>query len=74
MHIMISRFDTNMMNHIILPHLLPKIQNDHHMLKFYLTESCKSLNNSQLYRFYHMHISIQKGDILVIQSVFTHPL
>ena len=32
------------------------IQNDRHMLKFYLSESCKSLDNSQLYRFYHKSI------------------
>ena len=59
------------MNIIILLHLLTKIQNDHHMLKFiiffgrmtnarhmlkfYLSESCKSLNNSQLYRFYQIY-------------------
>ena len=39
---------------------LPIIQNDHHMLKVYPSESCKSLNNSQLYIFYYM--SIQKCD------------
>ena len=38
-------FDTYMMNIIIVIHLLMKIQNDHHFLKFYLSWSCKSLNN-----------------------------
>ena len=27
-------------------------QNDRHLLNFYLSESCKRLNNSQLHRFY----------------------
>ena len=31
----------------------PKISNGHHLLQFYLSESCKSLDNSQLYGFYH---------------------
>jgi hypothetical protein len=44
--------------------ILPKILNDHPMLQFYLSESCKSLNKSQMYIFYH--ISIQKRDFLVI--------
>jgi hypothetical protein len=32
-------------------HPMTKIQNEHHLLNFYLSASCKSLNNSQLYRF-----------------------
>jgi hypothetical protein len=43
--------DKNMMNIIILIHLWKKIQNDHYFLKFYFSGSCKSLNNSHLYRF-----------------------
>ena len=41
---------------IIKIHFLAKIQNDHHLLKFDLSESCKSVNNSQLYRIYHMNL------------------
>ena len=33
-----------------------KIQNNHHLLKFCLSESCKNLNNSQLYRFNYIHL------------------
>ena len=32
-------------------HPLTKTQNDRHLLNFYLSESRKSLNNSQLYKF-----------------------
>jgi hypothetical protein len=40
------------MTNINLPlYPLTKIQNDRHLLNFYLSESCKSLKNSQLYRF-----------------------
>ena len=42
-----------------------------HLLKFHLSDSCTSLNNSQLYRFYH--IIILKGDFLPY-ILFTHPL
>ena len=49
-------FGTCIMNIFIPLHLLTKIQNDHHLLKFYLSGSCKSLNNSKLYRFYHINI------------------
>jgi glycopeptide antibiotics resistance protein len=51
-------FDTNMINFIIFLHLLTKFQNDHSLLKYNLSD--KSLNNSQLYRSYH--ISILKGE------------
>ena len=33
-----------------------KISNDRHFLKFDLSESCKSLDNSQLYRFCYISI------------------
>jgi hypothetical protein len=56
------------MNIIIPLHLLMKIQNDHHFLKFDLSGSCKSLNNSQLYRSYH--ISIVNSDLCCIASLF----
>jgi hypothetical protein len=36
---MISRFDTNMMNIILLLHILPKIKNDHQLLNFYTARS-----------------------------------
>ena len=35
-----------------------KIQNDYHLLKFDLSESCKSVNNSQSYRFYHINFKL----------------
>ena len=35
-----------------------KFQNDHHLLKFYLSVSCKSLNNSQMVRLYHISLWI----------------
>ena len=33
-----------------------KFQNGHHLHKGYLSESCKSLNNNQLCRFYHLYL------------------
>ena len=33
-----------------------KFQNGDHLLKFYLSESCKSMNNSQLCRCYHVRL------------------
>jgi hypothetical protein len=60
-----------MMNTIIRLHLLTKIQNDHHLLKFYLSESCKSRNNSQMYRFYY--IRLWNGDFFLSYRVFYPP-
>ena len=42
-----------------------KIQNNHNLLKFHLSEKCKILNNSQLYKFYH--INILNGDIFHLE-------
>ena len=50
------KFGTCTMNIFILLRFLMKNQDYPHLLKFYLSRSCKGLNNSQLYRFYHMNI------------------
>jgi hypothetical protein len=50
--IMISRFD----EYYYSSACFDEIQNYRHMLKFDLSESCKSLDNSQLYRIYHISI------------------
>ena len=50
-----------------------KIQNNHNLLKFHLSEKCKILNNSQLYKFYH--INILNGDIFHLEwSIITKSL
>ena len=46
-------FDTCIINIIISLHVLTKIQHDHHLLKFYLSESWENLSNSKLYRICH---------------------
>ena len=46
-------FDTYMINISFILHILQKIHNDTHVFKFNLTESCKSPNNRQLWRWYH---------------------
>ena len=54
----IDQSDTFMMYIFITFLFWHKIPNDRHLFKFYLSESCKSLDNSQLYRFCHMSIWI----------------
>ena len=39
-----------------LIHFWRKIQNDHHLPNFHCSESCKSLNNSQWCRSYHINL------------------
>ena len=47
-----SGFKYDFLTFIIIEiHFLANNQNDHHLLNFYLSESCKSLNSSKLYRF-----------------------
>ena len=52
----IDQFDTFMMYIFITFLFWHKIPNVRHLFKFYLSESCKSLDNSQFYRFYHKSI------------------
>jgi hypothetical protein len=60
-----DEFETCMINIIFILHILPKIQTDHHFLKFNISENCNSLNNSQLL-FYH--ISLSMGDFFYIKQ------